>query len=177
MLENLKNEIIFFIKNYYEPAGFKLSSAIKFEPESLEYSAAKFNLNNLNIVYRKAKTTPLKQGQFVTLWQRPKPGQAIAPIDLSDEIDFAIIESWQKNNGGHFIFSFKELAKRGIASKDGKGGKRGFRVYPPWSQPNSNQAQKTKGWQEINFMQFLPAEKFDASLINKLFNKEKLIEN
>jgi len=40
------------------------------EPESAEYCAYTFDLNNRRITFRLAKITPTKIGQFVTLWKR-----------------------------------------------------------------------------------------------------------
>ena len=43
---------------------------IKIENESTAYSACTFEINKLSILYREAKITPTKIGQFVTIWKR-----------------------------------------------------------------------------------------------------------
>ena len=48
---------------------------------------------------------------------------------------------------GHFAFPTSALVKHGIVSVKGSGGKRGFRVYPPWSEVSNRQAIKTQHWQ------------------------------
>ena len=67
------------------------------EKESEEYQAAIFKLKNSKIIYRKAKITPTKNGQFVTFWKR-RENDPIEPIhkDLddfdcfSDNFDFSL---------------------------------------------------------------------------------------
>jgi hypothetical protein len=44
------------------------------------------------------------------------------------------------------------LADKGIISFNGKEGKRGIRVYPPWDVTTSKQAQQTQSWQIKYFL-------------------------
>ena len=43
-------------------------------------------------------------------------------------------------------------AEHGITSVAGAGGKRGFRVYPPWSPTDNAQAIRTQKWQGAYFL-------------------------
>ncbi|MEQ1722257.1 MAG: MepB family protein [Pseudobdellovibrio sp.] len=97
-------------------------------------------------IYREAKITPTKNGQFVTVWKRNSKGLT-APYDTSNKIDFYIITVKTKTKSGQFTFPKEVLIKQGIMSVKGKGGKRGLRVYPPWDKPQSKQAEKTQRWQ------------------------------
>ena len=90
-LELIPLELTRLIQNVYEPAGLKITSPVECETESIEYGACRFGLNGFNIVFRTAKITPKKLGQFVTLWKRSTPKSPIIPLDISDNIDFVII--------------------------------------------------------------------------------------
>lgn len=73
------------------------------EPESVEYGAYTFGLNDLSIKFRGAKITTTKAGQFVTLWKRIANG-SIQPHDISDPVDLFIISTSKDNYLGHFVF-------------------------------------------------------------------------
>ncbi len=82
MKENkIFNELKKSISNLYEPAGIKLTSYPVPESESAEYGAYCFSLDHKKVLFRIAKTTPTKIGQFVTLWKRPSPKGEIVPFD------------------------------------------------------------------------------------------------
>ncbi|NOU95966.1 MepB domain containing protein [Paenibacillus sp. LMG 31456] len=122
------------------------------EAQNAEYGAYVFNLNALSIRFRVAKLTPTKIGQFVTLWERIGEGP-IQPYDVSDPVDLFVISTREGSNLGQFIFPKAVLCDRDIVSKEGKGGKRAIRVYPPWDKPTSRQAQKTQDWQLKYFLE------------------------
>ncbi|MET3128171.1 hypothetical protein ABID42_003290 [Arcicella rosea] len=147
----LLNELNLAKKLLYEPCGFKCSEPVS-ELESAEYGACDFKLDDLNIKYRIAKITPTKTGQFVTLWKRNKQG-IIEPFRLDDEIDFFIISTRKGNHFGQFIFPKAVLYEKGVISDERKEGKRAIRVYPPWDDANSKQAQKTQQWQLMYFLE------------------------
>ncbi len=48
---------------------------------------------------------------------------------------------------GAFVLPAPVLAARGVVAVDGRGGKRGFRLYPPWSDDLNPQATATRAWQ------------------------------
>lgn len=147
----LTNELNLAKKSLYEPCGFNCTEPI-LELESAEYGACDFKLDDLNIKYRIAKITPTKTGQFVTLWKRNKQG-IIEPFRLDDEIDFFIISTRKGNHFGQFIFPKAVLYEKGVISDERKEGKRAIRVYPPWDDANSKQAQKTQQWQLMYFLE------------------------
>jgi hypothetical protein len=127
--------------------GYRCSEPVA-ESESQEYGAYTFSLNAQAVVFRIAKTTPTKIGQFVTLWQRsPGPEQPIRPFDVSDGVDLFVVSVGDAANSGQFVFPQEVLIKRDVVSQGLLGGKRAFRVYPPWSLPTSGQAQATQRWQ------------------------------
>ena len=97
--------------------------------------------------FREAKITPKKIGQFVTFWQRDLVTGKIKPFDVSDDFDLLAVSVSDKGKVGHFIFSKEVLLKENIISKEGKGGKRAMRVYPPWDKAENKQAIATQKWQ------------------------------
>ena len=101
------------LRKLFEPAGYVVEN-VEPEMESTEYGALKFTVNGQRVLYRQAKTTPKKIGQFVTIWKREHPNSEIAPIDLKDGVDWVIIAA---NEGANFEFSFSAhnfLLKRRI---------------------------------------------------------------
>ncbi|WP_097257715.1 MULTISPECIES: MepB family protein [unclassified Streptomyces] len=93
----------------------------------------------------------LKVGQFVTVWQRSEKGP-IRPFDADDHVDLFVISSRHKDGFGQFVFPGEVLCEHGIVSRDASGGKRGFRVYPPWVTTTSRQARTTQAWQVNYFL-------------------------
>jgi len=134
----------------------KLSLAItnlKIEDESKLYEACAFNLNKERIIYRKAKITPTKIGQFATLWKR-EGKEPIKPFEETDTFDVIIITVQTQELLGQFIFPKTILIEKGILSTEKKEGKRAIRVYPSWDKPTSQQALKTQKWQ-LNYFHLI----------------------
>jgi len=157
----LSKEIVF------DKTELQLESFEK-ESESQEYCAYRFLLNKKYICYREAKITPTKMGQFVTLWKRNQTG-TIEPFDYSDTIDFVIISVRKDQNWGQFIFPKKVLLEKGIFSTENKEGIRATRVYPPWDETTSKQAQKTQKWQLDYFFLYTDQDQIDLNEIRKIF--------
>lgn len=161
--KDFEQNVIHLIETIYRPLKYTCSDLIK-ENESSEYGGYTFKLNRQTVIFRTAKITPTKTGQFVTVWKRNKKG-ITEPFHADDGIGFYIICCQNKEHFGHFVFSKLTLEKYGIISTDKKEGKRGMRVYPPWDLVNSKQAQKTQQWQLTYFI--------DMSDLNSL-NKEQI---
>ncbi|WP_112664314.1 MepB family protein [Microvirga flavescens] len=134
----------------YEPNGLSCSAPIM-QPESAEYGACAFGLSDLAVQFRISKITPTKVGQFVTLWKRIGRGP-IQPFDMSDPVDFFIVSCRHDRLWGQFVFPKSVLCERDIVAREGEGGKRGIRVYPPWDKPTSRQALQTQKWQIEYFL-------------------------
>lgn len=152
----------------YDNCGYTLSDFVA-EPQSAEYSACGFKLNTLEIKFRNGKITPAKIGQFVTLWKRKGNGP-IEPFDVSDPIDFVLINTRKGNDFGQFVFPKHILNEKGIVCGNKKQGKRGFRVYPPWDAPDNKQAKDTQWWQLKYFFK-ISNENIDFDQVKKLFLK------
>lgn len=134
----------------YDPCGLACSQPVA-EAESAEYAAHAFTLDGLAVRFRAAKTTPTKVGQFVTVWNR-SPGGPIQPYDASDPVDLFVISSRDGHHFGQFVFPLDALRRHGVVSVHGVGGKRAFRVYPPWVTTTNRQAGRTQSWQLDHFL-------------------------
>ena len=165
-------DLIATIRSLYEPAGMKVTSAPLPETESSEYGAYRFGLEGHTIVFRIAKTTPTKIGQFVTLWKRPNPGGDLVPLDSNDGVAFVVICVFDETHCGQFVFDQKRLLEKNIMSYNGKGGKRAIRVYPPWTHPVAKEALKSQEWQLQHFLPLMPNEMVDLAEIHKLFTPQ-----
>lgn len=137
-LNQIKTEV-------YDKCSLEIKS-FEIEQESKVYDAFRFELNGRSIIYRNAKITPKKVGQFVTFWKRHANG-AIEPFDEFDHIDFYVVTVQTETKFGQFVFPKSVLIKKGIISTEKKEGKRGFRVYPKWDVVKSKQAERTQKWQ------------------------------
>jgi len=137
------------------------------DKECEAYSGCNFQLGQLAITFRKAKITPKKSGQFVTLWKRNSERQT-EPYSINNRFDFYIIAADDETESGFFFFPKQVLLENHILTTVNIEGKRGFRVYPDWSETTNKQALKTKSWQKkyfINLDQALTSlEKFKSHL-------------
>jgi hypothetical protein len=156
----------------YEMCDYSLNN-FKLDRESTRYSACSFELNGQSFIHRVSKITPTKVGQFVTIWKRNKNG-ITTPFDISDNIDWFLITSKSGDNIGQFIFHKAVLADKGIISTNGKGGKRGIRVYPPWNYPLNKQAKAIQQWQQKFFSSIIQTELTESTFLKKLFDKSNI---
>jgi len=143
------------------------------DKECNEYLGFNFTIGTQNYKFRKAKITPKKNGQFVTLWKRNANG-ITEPFHYSDPFDFYIIATNQDNKKGIFLFPKQALRENKILN-DIHSGKRGFRLYPSWDTAESSQANQTQKWQSTYFIDLtedtLLATKKFASIINSEFQQ------
>lgn len=124
------------------------------DSECEDYFGHQFQLNHFNIKFRKAKITPKKIGQFVTLWKRNPVSKKTEPFTSEDPFDFYIIFCEQDEKSGFFFFPKNILSQKQILTTSSKEGKRGFRVYPKWDFTENMQALKTQSWQKDFFIDF-----------------------
>lgn len=138
------------------------------EKESQDYAACQFELNNLKIIFREAKITPTKIGQFVTFWKRinQKP---IQPFSIFEDFDFLIINTKTSLNFGQFVFPKSILEQKGYLQNQFNKGKLGFRVYPFWDKTENKQAQQTQKWQ-LNYFLEIP---INLSKAKSLYSKSQ----
>ncbi|MEL0627700.1 MepB family protein [Salinibacterium amurskyense] len=121
------------------------------EPDNAEYGAVTTLPAATRI--RVAKLTPTKPGFFVTVWRRDTDGTT-QPFPSDDGTQHLVVVTRDSNGFGAFVFPLSVLIARSIVSVDGRGGKRGFRVYPPWADTRNRQAQDTQQWQCEHFHSF-----------------------
>ena len=155
------------INDVYGRAGIELTGAPEAEAESAEYSAFRLSLNGAEVVFRVARTTPTKLGQFVTIWKRPDRGGTIAPLDAADGVALVIVHVTEGAQSGQFVLDKPTLINRGVMSVDGRGGKRAIRVYPPWTRPAAKDAISTQRWQLGRFLSL--DGKTESAAVARLF--------
>ncbi|MFE0191917.1 MepB family protein [Streptomyces sp. NPDC058989] len=146
----MHDELLAARASVYDPCGFRCSRPVP-EAESAEYGAHAFTVDGRAVRFRVGKTTPTKVGQFVTVWKRCDGGP-IQPFDAADAVDLFVISTREQAHFGQFVFPREVLAERDVVSRDGTGGKRGFRIYPPWVTTTSRQARNTQKWQTAHFL-------------------------
>jgi hypothetical protein len=134
------------------------------------YEKCAFNLNSRCILFRVAKITPTKIGQFVTLYKRQHDNSPIQPFDESDGIDLVVVCARDRHHFGHFVFPKSVLLQQGIFSKNGLGGKRAIRVYPPWDKAINQQAKKTQAWQLKCFLNVSEDGQIDLNQAKVLYS-------
>ncbi|WP_433662716.1 MepB family protein [Nocardia sp. CA-128927] len=82
---------------------------------------------------------------FVTVWKR-SVGGPIQPFDATDPVHLFVINTGDRDHFGLFIFPVGMLREHGVVSATGSGGKRSFRVYPPWMRTTNRQASSAQAW-------------------------------
>mgnify|MGYP003574926877 CR=1 FL=1 len=153
------------LENFFRQHQINISN-VQADLECEEYFGYNFQLNKTNIKFRKAKITPKKIGQFVTLWRRNANG-ITEPFNFKDDFEFYIIYVERDEQKGFFFFSKQVLAEKQILINGTKDGKRGFRVYPSWDAPENKQAEKTQVWQSEFFINL--GNEADVKKVNSFF--------
>ncbi|MGY0498710.1 MepB family protein [Nocardia sp. FBN12] len=130
--------------------GLDMSAAVP-EVENAEYGAFVSRVGHGTVRFRVGKRTPAKVGLFVSVWQRADDGST-QPFADEDGVDLLVITVREEPRVGQFVFSRNALVEHGIVSVAGRGGKRGFRLYPPWSVTENKQAHRSQKWQSAYFL-------------------------
>ena len=164
----MKEELKRFENTISTILGRKLTNITQ-DQECEEYSGFNFQINQLNLKFRKAKITPKKVGQFVTLWRRNSEKQT-EPFNETDNFDFYIIVVEQEERFGFFLFPKNVLIERQILTSKQKEGKRGFRVYPNWTKTENKQAEKTQNWQTNYFINLTNNEQKNIEKFKAIIN-------
>lgn len=152
-----------------QKANWLQISELNRDAECEEYEGYNFRLENKNVKYRKAKITPKKTGQFVTVWKRNAAGQT-EPFHVDDDFDFYFIAVEKEKRFGVFVFPKRVLGERHILSDGQKEGKRGFRLYAEWDKPENKQAEKTKNWQCKYFIELGDDELENKERFERVFD-------
>ncbi len=147
--------------------GLVCSPAIV-EADNAEYGAAISAIGRSPGRFRVGKLTPTKVGLFVTVWRRSLGGST-EPLPAEECIDALVVCVREDSRFGAFAFPKAALVKYGVVSVGGTGGKRGFRVYPPWSATTNRQAKKSQQWQCRYFFEMADGSAIDAQRAIRLF--------
>jgi len=162
----IREDLVSIVESAYRPNGFACWDIVG-EAESTDYGAFRTTLNQRSVLFRTAKITPTKTGQFVVVWKRQGSGP-IMPFDCADGFQLFIVTTRSGGRLGQFIFPAAVMARHGILSRDGFGGKRGMRVYPPWDIATNKQASKTQSWQLEHFLDLSDVDAIDTARLAML---------
>ncbi|MFD4440327.1 MepB family protein [Nocardia sp. NPDC058519] len=132
-------------RNLIAVLGLDISAAVP-EAENADYGAFVSGIGGSAVRFRVGKQTPTKVGVFVAVWRRAEDGST-EPFAAEDCADLLVITARAGPRFGQFVFPKSALVEHGIVSVAGRGGKRGFRVYPPWSVVENKQARRSQEWQ------------------------------
>jgi hypothetical protein len=143
------------------------NSIPQIEADNAEYGAYFFILQGQRVKFRVAKITPTKIGQFVTVWKRV--GKQTQPYDVLDPFDLLVISTRRDEFFGQFVIPKSVLMQQGVLSEAGQGGKRALRVYPPWDETYSRQAQNTQAWQLLYFLEIPHNKPIDRARAQMLY--------
>ena len=138
------------------------------EVDNVEYGAAIAEIGRSPVRFRVGKLTPTKVGLFVTVWRRSLSGST-EPLPAEECIDVLVVCVREESRFGAFAFPKAALVQHGVVSVGGAGGKRGFRVYPPWSATTNRQAKKSQQWQCDYFFEMADGSAIDAQRAIRLF--------
>ncbi|MFD6397054.1 MepB family protein [Nocardia sp. NPDC060249] len=137
-------------RNLIAALGLSISATVP-ETQNAEYGASVAEVGRGAVRFRVGKRTPAKPGLFVSVWQRAEDGST-EPCAVEDGVDLLVITVREESRAGQFVFPRNALVEHGIVSVAGRGGKRGFRLYPPWSVTRNKQAHKSQQWQCAYFL-------------------------
>ncbi|MFE3445038.1 MepB family protein [Nocardia sp. NPDC059180] len=149
--------------------GLTISAPVP-EQENAEYGAFVSSVGRGSVRFRVGKLTPAKVGLFVTVWRRAEDGST-EPLAAEDGIDLLVVTAREGKCFGQFVFPKTALVEHGIVSVEGRGGKRGFRVYPPWSPTGNRQAMRSQKWQCDYFLELEGHEKVDVQHAKRLYDR------
>ena len=85
---SLPDSFNLFQERFLKPLG-KTAANIEREKESAEYGAVRFEMDGQTCLFRQAKYTPKKTGQFVVLWKRPAMSGEIAAYSSLEKSSMA----------------------------------------------------------------------------------------
>lgn len=154
------------IIDVFTDLGFDCSSVL-IESENVKYGAAILSVGQSTVRFRVGKVTPKKEGLFVAVWSRGIRGLT-EPLPVEDAADVLVVTAMNGSRCGIFGFPKEVLVERDIFSVNGIGGRRGFRVYPPWSITASSQAKKSQKWQCEYFLEVGDRSTSDAQRLKQL---------
>ena len=134
------------LEQYAQTKGLTLTEVVA-EEQNSDYESGRAKLQGTWWRVRTARITPTKPGAFVAVWTRTSEG-VTAPFS-GDEHEFngcagLLVFVSEDEHFGAFTFTTASLVELGINSSQRSAGKRGFRLYPPWSTSLNPQATRTQ---------------------------------
>lgn len=122
------------------------------EADNGDYGAATGLFDGRVTRFRVARVTPRYPGLFVAAWRRAADG-GTEPFAADDQQRLVVVVR-EGESRGFFDFPTSALVDLGAVSVEGRGGKRGFRLYPPWSTAPNRRAELAQARQCAHFRPF-----------------------
>lgn len=138
---------------FLDIVGNRFGEAERPQPEeqSGDYESGVVNIGAELWRLRTARVTPTKPGAFVAVWTRDEGGET-RPFASDDPADGLLLFVPDGDRFGAFRFTAPHLTQLGVTSSSVHPGKRGFRVYPEWSEGLNPQAARTQRAQAPAFL-------------------------
>lgn len=137
------------LEHYVQTTGLTLTEVVA-EEQNSDYESGCAKLEGTWWRVRTARITPTKPGAFVAVWGRTPEG-VTAPFSEGDDCAGLLVFVSDEDHLGAFRFPTADLATLGTYSSQRSAGKRGFRLYPPWSTSLNPQATRTQRKQTAFF--------------------------
>lgn len=141
------------LNDFFDTVGDRYGTPGTPQPEEQngEYESGSVMIGTERWRIRTARVTPRKPGAFVAVWMRNEKGETI-PFASDEEVAGLLVFVREAENFGVFRFTASHLAMLGVTRSSVHPGKRGFRVYPRWSEGLNGQATRTQQAQAEAFI-------------------------
>lgn len=141
------------LKEFFDIVGGRYGAPGVPQPEEQngEYESGSVNIGIEHWRIRTARVTPRKPGAFVAVWTRDEAGETI-PFASDEVADGLLVFVHEAEHFGVFRFTASHLAELGVTRSSAHPGKRGFRVYPRWSDDLNARAARTQKAQSEAFI-------------------------
>ena len=141
------------LKEFFDIVGSRYGTPGVPRPEEQngEYESGTVTISAEFWRVRTARVTPKKPGAFVSVWERDDAGEA-KPFASDGEVDGLLVFVDDAERFGVFRFTASHLEALGVTRSSAHPGKRGFRVYPSWSENLNSQATRTQKAQSAAFI-------------------------
>ncbi|MFD7177487.1 MepB family protein [Streptomyces sp. NPDC059929] len=122
------------------------------EPGSAGYAAHAFTLDGRSVRFRVAGTTPAKADGSSPRGSGPERRRARSSHSTRTAKRASSSSAAVTGAFVQRVCPCAVLSEGGIVSCNGSGGKRRFRVHPPWAVTTSRRSRTTPGWRESCFV-------------------------
>lgn len=141
------------LKEFFDLVGdrYGIPGEPRPEEQNGEYESGAVTIGDELWRVRAARVTPKKSGAFVAVWERDEAGETL-PFASEGKVAGLLVLVHDAERFGAFRFTASHLEALGVTRSSAHPGKRGFRVYPSWSEGLNAQASRTQKAQSQAFI-------------------------